>query len=145
MQTSDQVFLGRLKLSIYINFGRLSHRYHILEPICFLQAARSRVVDIEELFKRNDQLSTTIINCKNANRLTLFWASFFYICKCQVRFFLANGNSIRHPDADWWTLRCNIRSLCIQGILNLKDQKKCNCKHIILHCNLTLITSNLSK
>ena len=52
MQMSDQVFLGKLKLSIYINFGRLYHRYHIQEPVSLLQAARNRVVDIEELFKK---------------------------------------------------------------------------------------------
>ena len=52
MQMSDQVFPGKLQLSIYINFGRLPHHYHIQEPICSLQAARSRVVDIEELFKK---------------------------------------------------------------------------------------------
>ena len=52
MQMSDQVFLGKLKFSIYINFGRLSHHYHIQDPISFLQEARSTVVDIEELFRK---------------------------------------------------------------------------------------------
>ena len=144
MQMSDQIFLGKLKLSIYINFGRLPHRYHIQEPLSFLQAARSRVVDIEELFKKKWLIIYYYYQLLDCYKLTLL-LTFSNICKCQIRFFLANGNSIRQPDADWWTLRRNIRNPCIQEVLNFKDQKKCNCKLIILHGNLTLITSNLSK
>ena len=51
-QLSDQVSEGILQLSIYRDFGRLYHRYHIQDLVNFLQAARCRVVDIQELFKK---------------------------------------------------------------------------------------------
>ena len=53
MQLSDQVFDYILQLlSIYRDFGRLSHHYHIQDPLSSLQATRGRVVNIQELFKK---------------------------------------------------------------------------------------------
>ena len=66
MQMSDQVFPGKLQLSIYRDFGRLSHHYHIQDP--GVARTSRRLVDIEELLKKKWLIIYyyTIINYKIA-------------------------------------------------------------------------------
>ena len=128
--------------------GSLSHHYHIQEvlgnpwwfsvgickykPFAFIDEKFILKNPLQDLLSSlNAEISTQTITGHEIYNLA-------YTYKFQLKTTQSHFDIL---EANCWTFRKDIRD----RVLNLKDQKNYNCKLIILHGNLTLITSNSSK